>query len=255
MRQRRFIGMMAMGLLLLTGLVATASEDQSALRDHSGGMVVVSPLIGSNRDELKLPARGPGMPATTLTDDALEYGLYAMYVHPRIVVNNFFFYTEPNDAEVAGNLTFVNLYGSPEHNIKWNVGAGYLWHEIKTAGPTIKVNAPMVKVGGVFRCPKLHLSLNPYVGYLWEGIEVGSYESDTESMLYGVTLNWHWRMLMATCKYYMQDDQDTDEQYNVVRARLAVFANDTVGLLMRAEYMEHSTSDDTSFLIGPVVVF
>jgi hypothetical protein len=62
-------------------------------------------------------------------------------------------------------------------------------------------------------------------------------------------------MMSAYAKYYYQDVLDSDTVYNVARFRYNVFLNKKFGIASRIEYMEHSTSEDISFLIGPVFTF
>jgi hypothetical protein len=57
-------------------------------------------------------------------------------------------------------------------------------------------------------------------------------------------------MLHATLKYYLQDDQDSSEQYDVFRARLVAAVTERFAFVLRAETMEHSVIDITSVLFG-----
>ncbi|MBN1673294.1 MAG: hypothetical protein JXR37_19770 [Kiritimatiellae bacterium] len=223
------------------------------LRGEEEMCLLLSPLVGWDRNELTVPA-GRGM-TVTMKDTAAEYGLFALFVHPRVAVNNMLFYTDPNDAEVTGDMLFVNVYGDPRRRVTWNAGVGYLWHAIETDALDITISVPMLKAGAVLRWRKPCVSLNPYLAYTWDSTETDFGDENTESVLYGLTAAWRWRMLGVTLKYYLDDNQDRNEQYNVLRARAHAFLSETFGMVVRAEYMEHSVTTDTSFLIGPAVRF
>lgn len=252
--------LLALAVLCTSFLISTptspAAEEEAVLKRpfHDRGFFVVSPLAGWNRNELKIPPHGP-MPGMTLTDTEPEYGLFTMYAHPRFVVNNFFFVSEGNGADITGDVAWLNVYGRPEATCTWNVGAGYAWLELDMDGNEIDIGVPMVKAGMVVRCSKIHISLNPYLAYAWESVETAFGDEDSESILYGLTARWYWRMLHVTAKYYLQDDLDRNEQYNVVRVRASAFFSDHLGVLARLEYMEQETTDNTAFLLGPALVF
>ena len=216
-------------------------------------MWVVSPLAGW--EENKLAARGPGGRSMTLVDTGPEYGVFLMMVHPNLVVNNFIFWADVNDADVFGNLLFANYFVNSEKLFTWNFGAGHLYHKIKPENENIRVEAPMVKTGPRFRIPAWHLSINPYIGYAWERVETEHGDLDNDSILYGITAGFRWRMIESSVNYYYQDSQEQEDDDQVLRGRLNVFFNRTWGLATRVDYMQHQTSDDLSLLFGPVFVF
>jgi len=222
-------------------------------RPHEG-MVLVAPLVGWNRNELRIQGP-PGMPPATLTETAAEYGVFAMYFSPRVVANNMLFFTHVNDADVWGDFAFLNVYGAPEARCTWNAGAGYLWHRISPDIADIEITVPMVKAGLVVRVPGVKLMLNPYLAYAWEKVDTDFGDEETESVLYGLSARWRWRMVRLTLKYYLEDNRDRDEQYNTLRARATVALRRNMGISARLEHMEHSVSDNTSFLIGPGFIF
>ena len=213
---------------------------------------VVSPLFGADRNEL---TRVTPMGTSELTDTGPEYGLFAMAIHPNWVINNFLFFADVNDCDVWGNLFFANYYANSEATVTWNAGAGYLYHEIKPEHGEITVEVPMVKAGPVFRVKALRLSLNPYIGYGWESVDTPGGVQDNDSVLYGLTVGWRWRMLEAGVNYYYQDSQELDEDFNVFRARVIGMVTPRWGVGARVDYMEHSTSKDFSFLAGPVFMW
>lgn len=241
--------------------VPTRAEGGEAGGMQDGTVWSVSPMAGWDRNELKL--RGPGGAETTHTDSGPEYGVFALFARPNFVINNFLFFADVNDADVWGDLLFANYYANAKSRLTWNVGAGYLYHEIEPKGVRIVVTDPMVKAGVRLKVPSLHLSLNPYLGYAWERVEVEidtpmgteDVDSDNDSWLYGLTIGYRWRMLEGGVNYYYQDSQNFDEDFQVVRARLSVFVTKTWGVSGRFDYAEHQTTDDTSFLFGPVWVF
>jgi hypothetical protein len=258
---RRIWIVMAVAAWMAAG-AGTVRADMSASTDVATSsqrvMWVVSPMAGVDENDLKIPM-GP-MGTMTETDTGPEYGLFLMMVHPNVVLNNFAFYANVNDADVWGDLFFANYYYSSAAPFTWNVGAGFLYHLIDISEPSddeITVTVPMLKSGPVFRIRPLHLQMNPYLGYGWERVETTHGNEDNGSYLYGLTLTYHWRMIEAGVNYYYQDSQglDPDEDFDVLRARVNVFVNKNWGIGARFDYMEHSTSKDTSFLIGPVFVF
>ena len=218
-------------------------------------------MAGWDRNTLKL--RGPGGAETTETDTGPEYGVFALFAHPNVVVNNFLFFADVNDADVWGDLLFANYYADAKARLTWNLGMGYLYHKIEMGDVCVDVRDPMAKAGVRLKVPALHLSLNPYVGYAWERVKVdietpaGTQEekSHNDSWLYGLTIGYRWRMLEGGVNYYYQDSQEIEEDFQVVRARLSAFFTKTWGLSARFDYAEHQTTDDRSFLLGPVWVF
>lgn len=239
-------------LALVLCLAAAARAEEAARGPHSGWRVTLSPLAGAdrNRMEMHTPAG-----RETRTDWGLEYGLYAMASHPNWVVNNFLFFANVNRSDVWGNLFFANYYSAAGAPVAWNAGAGYLYHGIDTERGEIRVNAPMVKAGPYFRVSALRLTLNPYVGYVWERVDTPRGDADNDSPLYGVTLGWRWRMLHAGVNYYYQDSRSPRKGCHVIRARMTAMRNMRWGLHGRVDYMEHQTTDDLSFLVGPIIVF
>lgn len=215
----------------------------------------VSPVAGWDRNELEVRG-GPGGATSTETDTAGEQGLFVAFVHPRLVVNNFFFWANDiNDADIWGNLMFANYYHKPDVFLTWNAGVGYLYHKIKPEMTDIVVSVPMVKAGPVFRVKPLGLMLNPYLGYAWERVNTPQGDEPNDSYLYGISASWHWRMITASVRYYYQDSQEADEDYNTVHARLNVGITKSLGVALLVDYMEHPGTTDTSFLMGPTLVF
>lgn len=247
--------------VLALGLTALSIRAEEApVESPKDWRWVVSPMIGADRNELH---RTTPSGTTSQTDTGPEYGLFLMAVNPNFVFNNFLFYSDVNDSDVWGDLAYLNYYADDKASITWNAGIGYLYHKIETEGPEITVNDPMVKAGPVFRVSNWHLSFNPYVGYAWEVVETsmsgphGSFhtETDNESMLYGLTVGWRWRMFEAGLNYYYQDSLELDENFNVLRARFIGMITKEWGLSARLDYSEHSTSKDRSILVGPVFLF
>ena len=62
-------------------------------------------------------------------------------------------------------------------------------------------------------------------------------------------------MIGVTAKYYLQDNRDTDEQYNVFRCRVSAFMNKNWGAVARYDYMENAVTKDSAFLVGPALMF
>ncbi len=235
----------------MSGLIVLIASTAASGHEADRPRYLVAPFAGWDRNELTVGGMGP---PTVTTDTAPEYGLFAMMMHPRVVVNNTVFWTDPNDAEILGNMFFVNVYGPPEQPWTWNVGGGWTWHEIETAGPTISVSVPMLKAGAVWR-PKRGLSLNLYLAHTWESVDTDNSESSYNSILYGVTLKWRWRMIQATLKYYLEDNMDLDETFNTLRARMMFAFNESTALFLRAEHMEHSVTTDDAVVFGVAFVF
>lgn len=240
-------------LVVCSGPIGLAADRGGPGDARPDTVLTISPLFGWNRNEMTV--RGPGPVVRTETDTAPEYGLFLLLVHKKLVLTNFTFFTDVNETDVFGNFAFANLYGDRRAPLTWNVGAGHLYHTIKPPNEDITVNVPMVKAGPFLRVPGCNLTVNPYVGYAWERVETQRADVDNDSYLYGLTIGWRWRMLAATAKYYYQDSLQTDEDYETVRARAHCMFNDHWGAVLRFDYMEHVTSDDTSVLFGPVYVF
>jgi hypothetical protein len=176
--------------------------------------------------------------------------------HPRLVVNDFLFFTEAaGDTEVMGNFFHINLYGDPDASVTWNIGAGHLYHKIEPQNEEIEVNVPMAKAGPVLRFRPWRLTFNPYIGYAWERIDTRHGDIDNDSHLYGITMDWRWRMVGLNVKYYRQDSRELDDDFDNVHVRLTTGINRHWGAALRLDYMEHATTDDTSVLLGPVCLF
>ncbi len=214
---------------------------------------LISPIFGWNRDTLKMEM--PGGRTAEQTETSPEYGLFFLLISPHLVVNDFLFYTNVNQANVLGNFLFTNYYGDPQANLTWNLGAGYLYHRIDTDPVEIDVHVPLVKAGPVVRLAGLHLFLNPYLGYAWERVRTTYGNRNNDSYLYGLSLAWRWRMLEAAAKYYYQDSQGMKENFQTLHARFVVGLTRHWGVMARYDYMEHSTTTDQSFLFGPVACF
>lgn len=252
MRQgTRWIGMMITAFLAASGGWA---QDELPPPGETGVMWLVSPLFGVNRDELKQRDR-MGRPQTA-TETAPEYGLFALATHPRFAVNDFLFFTEAaGDTRVMGNFFHVNLYGDPEATVTWNLGAGHLYHKIEPQNEEIEVSVPMVKIGPLLRFKPWHLAFNPYVGYAWERIDTRRGDSDNDSYLYGLTVDWRWRMLGLNVKYYRQDSREWEQDFDNVHVRFTIGITRHWGAALRFDHMEHRATEDTSLLAGPVFVF
>jgi hypothetical protein len=250
--RRSTVVTVSISALLLAAASALSAEP--AVSTKEGGMWMLSPMVGWNRDEMKVPDRTGQV--TKMTDTAPEYSLFALAAYPRFVVNDFIFFTEGNGADVMGNLFYANAYGDPESPVTWNLGAGHLYHEIKPENQKITVQDPMVKAGPLLRIKPWHVVFNPYLGYAWERIDLlHGDDIDNDSYLYGITGDWRWRMMDLNMKYYYQDSRELDENFNNVHARFTIGITSHWGAVARFDYMEHLTTDDTSFLIGPVYVF
>jgi hypothetical protein len=246
----------ALAVLAALGLAAPSATAQDELPPSGdpGLTWLVSPLVGVNRDELKRPDRTGQIQTEAKT--APEYGLFALVAHPRFVVNDFLFFTEAaGDTEVMGNFFHANLYGDPEAAVTWNIGAGHLYHKIEPPGEDITVSVPMAKAGLVLRVKPWRLTFNPYVGYAWERIDTRRGNTDNDSTLYGLTVDWRWRMLGINAKYYYQDSRELDDDFHNFHLRLTAGITRHWGAAVRFDYMEHATTDDTSLLFGPVYVF
>lgn len=215
----------------------------------------ISPMAGEVKNELDDHAGPPGAPAMTLTDTEPIYGLFLMMESPNWKVNNFAFQSKVNDSDVWGDLFYANYYADPRAPAAWNAGAGYLYHRIEPVGETIKVDVPMIKAGPTFYCPYLGIFANPYLGYGWERVDTRHGDQDNDSWLYGLTLSAHWRMLMASVNYYYQDSQELDEDFQTWRARLLIGLDRErgLGLMIRYDHEETSSSRNDFWMIGPTI--
>ena len=222
---------------------------------ESGFLALISPLAGYNRNELIVHGGPRGQQLTKQTDTEPMYGLFLLMGNPRVMVNDYFFYTKPNDTEVLGNLFYLNVYGDPQATVTWNLGGGHLYHEIKPDNEDIKVQAPMLKAGPVIRIKPWGITFNPYLGYVWERIETSRGDLSNDALLYGLSVDWRWRMMNLNVKYYYEDSRDGYESYNAVRARFVTGLTRHWGMTVRYDYMEQMAADNSSLMIGPVYVF
>ncbi len=240
--------------VLLPAARPARAQDDLPLPGAEGLLWVMSPLFGYNHDKLKQRDRTGQV--RTETHTAPEYGLFAMAAHPRFVVNNFLFFTEAaGDTDVMGNFFHVNLYGNPDAAVTWNLGGGHLYHKIEPRNEDITVSVPLAKAGPLLRFKPWGLTFNPYIGYAWERIDTLRADTDNDSILYGISTDWRWRMLALNAKYYYQDSKELPDDFHNVHVRLTAGITRHWGAAVRFDYMEHATTDDTSVLLGPVCVF
>jgi hypothetical protein len=250
---QRVVWTVAVAVLCISTATFSIAADDTMTAPAGKNIFAVTPMIGYDHNELQV--HGPRGAVSTESDTALEYGLFAIYANPNFVVNNFTFFSRINESDVWGDLFFANYYAKADVPVTWNVGAGYLYHQINPPGEFIEVKVPMAKAGPVFRVKSMHLFLNPYLGYAWERVSTEHGDQPDDSYLYGLTLNWHWRMIEAGVNYYYQDSQDIADDFNVLRARVNCFVSKNWGLAARVDYMEHQFTKDKSFLVGPIWVF
>ncbi len=235
---------------------STPPVEPASTQIHAPNLVL-SPVAGWNENELSVPTPMGDM---SMRDTSPEYGIFAMGIIGRVVINDFFFWTEANGYDVLGNLLHANYYHDARAPVSWMAGAGYLYHQLDSDRNTIEVNVPMAKAGPTFTVRKLHLMFNPYLGYMQERISTTHGDTDNDSLMYGFTLGWHWRMLDAYVKYYYQDSQGDVrgrdiEGFNTLNVRFNVGITKNLGIMLRYDYMEHFSTTDKSFLIGPTFVF
>jgi hypothetical protein len=236
-----------------TGIAQTTGEKAPEQEQKGRNMFVISPMIGSDKNTLHSRDRR-GQPVD-IEDTGLEYGLFALYSTTHFAVNNFLFFANVNDADVSGDIFFLNYYYKPESRITPNLGFGYIYHKIDLDQMEITVKTPLPKIGVRIGVPEWGMSFNPYLAWTSEKIETTRGDRTDEALLYGLTINWHWRFLGADAKYYYQDVHGKDKGYNVFRLDGNMFFSKHFGITARVDYMEHSTTDDLSFLIGPAFVF
>ena len=216
-------------------------------------LVMISPLFGWDRN--KLSVRGERGQIAKRTDTAPMYGLFGMALYRQFVLTDYLFYSDVNEADVWGNLAYLNWYGSHTARVTWNVGAGHFYHKIKPDHQSITVTVPMLKTGPQFHIPAWNLSINPYLGYAWERVETRHGNADNDSYLYGLNIGWRWRMMGANLLYYYQDSQRAKDDYQTLRVRAHTMVNRHWGLTLRFDYMEQSAADNTSVQFGPIFLF
>lgn len=244
--------------IILITLIITFVSIAGMAQERGRSIRVISPLIGVDNNTVEVHVPQPMMPPKVVEqeDTALEYGLFALYSTEHFTINNFLFMVpDINEADIWGNVFFANYYYNPSARVTPNLGFGYVYHKIEMDENEVVVKTPLPKLGLRIDAPEWNMYLNPYVCWTAEKVETTHSESTDESMLYGLTVGWRWRMMSAYAKYYYQDVLDSDKTYNVARFRYNFFLSKTFGIASRLEYMEHSTSDDISFLIGPAFTF
>lgn len=227
-----------------------ADAAANAAAAPSGLGFTLSPLYGLNRDTVTL--RTPAGPVEQ-TETRPEYGFFGTLRAPHVRASNFLFYTDPNGADITGNFLFVNAYANETSAWTPNVGAGHLYHRIETGHGNITVDAPMVKLGPLFRIPRIGCTLNPYGGFVWEDIDRPSGSDRNDDFLLGVGVGWNYRMVGAHASYYVQLGGDDRENQDTVRAFVRTALSRRWGWILRFDYMEHTTTDDISLLTGPTL--
>ncbi|GAK56966.1 hypothetical protein U27_03930 [Candidatus Vecturithrix granuli] len=250
-----FLSNCLMGLLIGISLPQVGADEDvpESMAVQNRNIIVVAPLIGIDRNTLH--SRGRRGEAIELKDTGPEYGVFTLWSTKHFTINNFVFWTAVNDADVFGNVLFANYYYNPESRVTLNLGMGYIYHTIDTDLNEITVKTPLPKLGVRIGLPEWGMYLNPYIGWTSEKIETTYSDRTDDALLYGLTIGWNWRFLGAYLKYYYQDVLESDDAYHVARFRGNLFLTRRFGITTRFEYMEHSTSDDISFLIGPAVAF
>jgi len=249
--------MLAVFLILLFGVGIVVADDDALPavigEMKEGNHLVVVPLAGWNRNTLD--ARDSHGRAYTKSDDAFMYGGHIHFINPNWVINDFIFISPNiNDADVWGNLAFVNYYHDADAVVTPNIGAGYFYHEIKTSLQRIRIKSPIGKVGLLWRLPP-GIALNPYLGYTEEDVTTKFSHSDDDFIIYGINARWQWRMLASSIKYFYQQNLDHSGGFQTFRAQVSAFASRHAGFTLRYDYMEHTGTRDSSFLAGPVIFF
>ena len=220
----------------------------------SGGMFMVCPAVGFDRNEYSAPDPLTGENVAHKAT-AGEYAIMTSYVDSRVAINNILFYTNPNDSKVWGDIFALSVNGDPKETVTWAAGGSYTWHEIEMPGMSLRINEPLVRVGPLFRVPSCNLALNPYVGCARLMLDT-TYGNDAwNTSVAGMIARWDWRMVHLFGQYYLQDNSELDQVYQVVRARQMVFVTKNWGIMAREEYMRQYTSKDTTVLLGLVYLF
>ena len=231
---------LAFALSLFSGYAADIPLDEAP---HATSKFLLTPLWGPVQNDLA--SRDSRGRPVTLSDEGPMYGLHAVAFGRGWSLTDFLFFADVNNTDVSGNMFFGNWYTHPDSNISPNLGVGQLWHEIETQRQNIKADAP-----------KLHLALNPYTGYAWEGVETAYSKDNSEYVLYGISAKWQWRMFYVSGKYYYQDNMDSDgENFETYRMNATTFLTKSLGLTVRYDHMEHQGSTNDSWLFGPTVMF
>lgn len=255
MIKNRLISILGLIVIGWGGICGAQNQQPPTVEEKMSGRsaFVISPVIGVDRNTL-YSRDNRGRPIE-LKDTGPEYGLFTLFSTEHFTVNNFLFFADVNDADVMGDVFFADYYYKPENRVTFDVGLGYIYHKIKTKQIKITVQTPLPKVGLRINLPEWGMYLNPYLSWTSEKIETTYGDRTDDAMLYGMTVGWHWRFLGAYVKYYYQDVLDSSKGYNVLRLRGNLFLSQKLGVTAAFEYMEHSTTDDVSFLIGPAFVF
>lgn len=248
-------------ILLIFSLLSFAAraEDPELSVDgnpvtHKRSAWIISPLFGWIENQSR---------TTGDSDISPEYGLFAMYATPRLLINNTTFFSDVRQNEVWGNITSVNLYGNPRAKVTWYLGASYVWHQIQNDTVNVRINEPLGKVGVLWRIQPLHLSLSPYVGYgcvdvrtkVSTPVGTRTFRDRSDVVVCGLSAYWRWRMLHANAKYYLSKDLDHDTLNHHVRIWGTAMFTKRLGGIVRLEYGEQNATQDTSLLMGPVFVF
>jgi len=247
-------------LAVMPALQSTVADDTvpsqgqlPAGMPHTGNIIAISPMAGWNRDTLSVPSREGS--ATQMRDGQPEYGLFAIYVTPRLAINNMAFYTDPNGGDVAGDVLSVTAYGRPESQVTWSAGGSYTWHEIGLPTGDLTIQIPLAKAGVMFRPSGWPLTINPYAGYGVEMVETAHGDADSDILLYGASFNAFLRRLHVNMKYYVIDDLDADRAYETASLRFIMPCFRHAGWLLWGQYMEQASTEDVSVLTGPVFLF
>ena len=240
---------------LLSGLFAQADVEMQPEEGRGDGVMwIVSPLAGNNHS--KMNQRGRDGQTAGVTENALEYGLFALAVHPRFAVNDFLFFTEAgNDTDVIGNFFHANFYGAPEETATWNLGLGHLYHKIEPSAMDIRVNVMMAKIGPMLRHKPSGLEFNPYLGLARERVSTRFGSQNDDSLLCGLSTDWRWRMVNINLKYYYQKSHRQRNSFNNFHLRFTTGITRNCGLALRIDHIEQSAVKNTSVLAGPVFIF
>jgi len=253
-RKAWLVAMIAAVLVMNRSRAADDVATNLVTAHPDGGMFMICPAVGFDRNEYSSPDPLTGQNVAH-KNTAGEYALMASYVDSRVAVNNILFYTNPNDSKVWGDIFALSVNGDPKEVVTWAAGGSYTWHEIEMPGMSLRINEPLVRVGPLFRVPSCNLALNPYVGYARLMLNT-TYGNDAwNTSVLGAIARWDWRMVHVFGQYYLQDNPELDQVYQVFRARQIVFVTEHWGLMAREEYMRQYTSKDTSLLFGVVYLF
>ncbi len=184
---------------------------------------------------------------------------------------------------IYGNAFFVNAYLNKDTVVTPNIGFGYVYQKIaggnyKKQGDIfdmdgkvrIVVKEPIAKLGLRINLKEQNLILNPYLSFAWTRTDVDikakainipmadmniDTKTSNDSLVYGLSLKHRYRMFNSEFRYVYQDSLVGKKDTQSIHANISAMLNPNYGITFYFNYHDGIVCRETSFMVGPVLMW